>query len=100
MYMFGEYRKEEESMEEGQGENKNISSIIRSLEETDEPLGLYLLGVAYKNQGNNDRARQALLQSINAFPINWSAWLELVDLCDESTLSEISNHWMKNFFIA
>jgi hypothetical protein len=49
MYMFGEYRKEEESMEEGQGENKNISSIIRSLEETDEPLGLYLLGVAYKN---------------------------------------------------
>ena len=48
MYMFGEYRKEEETMEENQGENKNLSAVIRSLEETNEPLGLYLLGVAYK----------------------------------------------------
>jgi len=48
MYMFGEYRKEEETMEENQSENKNLSSVIRSLEDTNEPLGLYLLGVAYK----------------------------------------------------
>ena len=100
MFMYGEFRKEEESIEESKEvENRQLFSIESQLKPIDA-LCSYLLGVVKKHRGETQQAKDLLVSSLNEFPINWSAWLELYDLCDPECLSKLNNHWMKNFFIA
>jgi anaphase-promoting complex subunit 8 len=100
LYLYGECRRDEEI---GQGtnpaENKNLYTIESQLVPVDA-LCAYLLGLVYKRRGDLQQAKVFLVQSLNAQPVNWSAWSELSELCDEATLRGIKNHWMKNFFIA
>ncbi|KAJ9072492.1 Anaphase-promoting complex subunit 8 [Entomophthora muscae] len=42
-----------------------------------DPFCLYLLGIAARRLGRLETAQEALLFSIQMFPYNWSAWLEL-----------------------
>ena len=97
-----------------------------------DAFGLYVYGVVLKglrgtkpatigddenkqtNNNNNigdkeegDMAHRILVQSILAYPFNWSAWLDLGELCvDDPTIDSeveelllpIADHWMYHFF--
>ena len=57
-----------------------ISKELETLGKTTEldPLNLYILGLAYAKSGLYDKACDALLTSLNGFPINYSAWKQLI----------------------
>jgi len=42
---------------------------------------LYLLGVVLQALEAPEAARAALIQSVSAYPLNWSAWQALASLC-------------------
>jgi anaphase-promoting complex subunit 8 len=57
--------------------------------------------------GGGDAAHRILVRSILLYPFNWSAWLDLGELCVNDTsideevedmLRPISDHWMYHFF--
>ena len=59
------------------------------------------------SDGDDITAQSILIQSILLYPFNWSAWLDLAELCItdptidtevEALLSPITNHWMYHFF--
>ena len=59
------------------------------------------------SEGDTVTAQSILIQSILLYPFNWSAWLDLAELCItdptidsevETLLSPICNHWMYHFF--
>lgn len=63
------------------------------------------MGVIFKELDLKEQSKTVLVESINRYPWNWSAWSELVSLCNEhDNISELSSlindHWMKEFFIA
>jgi len=80
-------------------ENKQLSMIEAGLKPINA-LCSYLLGVVKKQRGDKAAAKALFVQSLNEFPLNWSAWLELAPICDEAGLTDIRNHWVKNFFLA
>jgi tetratricopeptide (TPR) repeat protein len=47
---------------------------------------LYLLGVVYNDLDNKERAAQALIESVCAYPYNWSAWLLLATVAPDATV--------------
>lgn len=110
----GEKRKEEETIElEGPlGKSEAVNSELVSIEGdlatvrkngTIDPFGLYLYGLVLKAKGNENLARTVLVESVNTYPWNWSAWLELQSLCttmDTLNSLKLNNHWMKDFFLA
>lgn len=100
LFMYGEFRKEEESIEEGKEvDNKQLYSIEANLQPIDAMCS-YLLAIVKKAKGEPSHAKELLTHSLNLFPVNWSAWLELADICSLEDLKSVDNHWMKNFFIA
>ncbi|KAK6920772.1 Cdc23 [Dillenia turbinata] len=114
LYLYGEKRKEEEAIElEGPlGKSDPVNRELVSLEQelstlhkngTIDPFGLYLYGLVLKSNGTENLARTVLVQSVNSYPWNWSAWSELQSLCTKvETLNSLNlnNHWMKDFFLA
>ncbi|KAI3970319.1 hypothetical protein MKX01_023966 [Papaver californicum] len=49
-----------------------------------------------------DLARTVLVESVNSYPWNWSAWTELQCLCTTNDILknlDLKNHWMKGFFL-
>ena len=42
-------------------------------------------GVVLKAMGRDDAATSALVNSVNQFPWNWSAWEALAELCTDRT---------------
>lgn len=67
-----------------------------------DPFGLYLYGLVLKQKGSENLARTALVESVNSYPWNWSAWSELQSLCttiDILNSLNLNNHWMKDFFL-
>ncbi|GAB2221163.1 hypothetical protein Droror1_Dr00012332 [Drosera rotundifolia] len=114
LYLAGEKRKEEEIIElegplgKSNAVNRELSSLESELstlrrKNSIDPFGLYLYGLVLKQKGNDSYARLMLQESVNRYPWNWSAWLELQSLC--STLDvlnslNLGNHWMKDFFLA
>lgn len=114
LYLAGEKRKEEETIElEGPlGKSDAVNSELVSIERdlsavrkngTIDPFGLYLYGLVLKQKGNENLARTVLVESVNTYPWNWSAWSELQSLCTTiETLNslKLNNHWMKDFFLA
>lgn len=66
---------------------------------------LYLYGIILKATGIDDiRARYILCLSIARFPLNWSAWLDLVSLCPNREVFEQldvpTDHWIYAHFRA
>ncbi|CDY36901.1 BnaA06g16860D [Brassica napus] len=114
LYLAGEKRKEEEMIElEGSlGKSDAINRELVSLERELSALkrtgaidsfGLYLYGVVLKEKGNETLARASLVESVNSYPWNWNAWSELQSLCTSIEILNslnLSNHWMKEFFLA
>ncbi|KAJ0540035.1 putative tetratricopeptide-like helical domain superfamily [Helianthus annuus] len=114
LYLAGEKRKEEETIElEGPlGKSNAVNSELVSIERdlaavrkngSIDPFCLYLYGLVLKAKGNENLARTVLVESVNAYPWNWSAWLELQSLCtttDTLNSLKLNNHWMKDFFLA
>jgi anaphase-promoting complex subunit 8 len=106
-YMAGEKRKDEDSemvlgpLDGSVTQNKECPSILTALEailaEKEDDLSeddswlLFLYGIVLAKQKNDTEARDALIQSVNLYPYNWSAWQELgatianlTDVCNSS----------------
>lgn len=112
LYLAGEKRKEEEAIElEGPlGKNDAVNSDLPGLAQelsschkngSLDAFGMYMYGIVLRENGHNAAARDILVKSVDAYPWNWSAWLELQALCmDIGTLNslELKDHWMKEFF--
>jgi anaphase-promoting complex subunit 8 len=41
---------------------------------------LYVYGITLKGLELKDDARRILLESVQAFPCNWSAWLDIISI--------------------
>ncbi|KAF6159826.1 hypothetical protein GIB67_032910 [Kingdonia uniflora] len=113
LYLAGEKRKEEEMIElEGPlGKSDVINRELVTLEAqlsknrkngTIDSFGFYLYGIILKEKGREDLARTVLVESVNNYPWNWSAWSELQYLCTTADILNdlnLKNHWMKDFFL-
>jgi anaphase-promoting complex subunit 8 len=109
-----EKRKEEETIEldgplgKSDVVNQELVSLDRELSTlrkngTIDPFCLYLYGLVLKQKGNKTLARTVLVESVNSYPWNWNAWIELQSLCtsvDILNSLNLSSHWMKDFFLA
>ncbi|KAJ4848344.1 anaphase-promoting complex component apc8 [Turnera subulata] len=114
LYLAGEKRKEEEMIElegplgKGDVVNRELASLDRDLSILRkngmiDPFGLYLYGLVLKEKGNLNLARTVLVESVNSYPWNWNAWSELQSTCSTIEILNslnLSNHWMKDFFLA
>ncbi|GKY95760.1 hypothetical protein MPSEU_000536800 [Mayamaea pseudoterrestris] len=128
LYMAGERRKEEEYMElkgEGQQHNPSFNPYIKQLlhelfdayeEDKLDAFGLYVYGMvllagrALPQLPNAPSAQAVLMKSIQIFPYNWSAWLDLTACALEDGHIEqeigdylqplVSDHFMYHFFCA
>ncbi|XAR65418.1 hypothetical protein NMG60_11009544 [Bertholletia excelsa] len=114
LYLAGEKRKEEEMIElegplgKSDALNRELVSLERELSTlrkngSIDPFGLYLYGLVLKEKGSDNLARTVLVESVNSYPWNWNAWLELQFLCTTIELLNglnLNNHWMKDFFLA
>ncbi|ONK80372.1 uncharacterized protein A4U43_C01F16960 [Asparagus officinalis] len=114
LYLAGEKRKEEELIELegylGKGEpiNKELASLERELSAlrgsgSIDSFGLYLYGLILRDKGCEKQAVKVLVESVNSYPWNWSAWSELLSFCTTADILKslaLNNHWMKDFFIA
>ncbi|EAZ02088.1 hypothetical protein OsI_24169 [Oryza sativa Indica Group] len=110
----GEKWKEEETVElEGSlGKSNAVNQELVALERelaTHRRTGaidsfcLYLYGIVLRDKGSEALARTVLVESVNSYPWNWSAWLELQSLCTSSDILNnlnLKNYWMKDFFLA
>lgn len=64
--------------------------------------GKYLLAIFYRECHDTDKAKEILCESLNEFPCNWSAWLDLANLCEcEEDIEklQLKDHWMKKLFL-
>ncbi|KAL2492860.1 Anaphase-promoting complex subunit 8 [Abeliophyllum distichum] len=114
LYLAGEKRKEEEMIElegplgKSDTVNKENVSLERELSAlrkngTIDSFCLYVYGLVLKEKGSENLARTVLVEAVNSYPWNWSAWSELQSLCTTiETLNSLNlnNHWMKDFFLA
>lgn len=88
--------------------NKELVSLERELSTrrkngTIDSFSLYLYGLVLKEKGNKNLARVVLVESVNSYPWNWSAWSELQFLCTSGEILNslhLNHHWMKDFFLA
>eukprot|EP01083_Nonionella_stella_P070814 189682_1 len=113
LFLAGEKRKEEEIAERSdsstssQVENSQLPILRKELgllykERGLDGFGLYLFGLIQKHSGQREAAIDLLVESVNVYPLNWSAWKALVSLChDKDTVLnlKLSDHWMKQFFL-
>eukprot|EP00958_Prasinococcus_capsulatus_P005098 scaffold490_cov323-Prasinococcus_capsulatus_cf.AAC.2 len=63
----------------------------------------YLYGVVLLQLGRKGEARRAMVDSVNAFPLNWAAWSSLQKACDHKAHAlslQLRSHWMSKFFFA
>ncbi|CAA7396820.1 unnamed protein product [Spirodela intermedia] len=114
LYLAGEKRKEEEMIElEGplgrsevcNGELTHLERELSALRRSGaiDAFCLYLYGIVLRDKGCESLACSVLVESVNSYPWNWSAWSELQGLCttlDILRSLNLKNHWMKDFFLA
>ncbi|CAK0854219.1 unnamed protein product [Prorocentrum cordatum] len=97
LYLAGEKRREEDRGRRGRrprgegpgaqpGELKAIQEQLGHLHQQGllDGLGLYLYGVVLRGAERATEARGVLLESVRAFPCNWSAWLDLLAVSQET----------------
>lgn len=133
LYLAGERRKEEEMLElrdpleRCSVINSNLKRLAKELacfreKRKLDAFGLYLYGIVLKelHKQFNDHddagscfetdedALPILIDSILLYPLNWSAWLDLTEMClanstihreVEQRLGPLSNHYMYHFFL-
>ncbi|CAE7545177.1 APC8 [Symbiodinium natans] len=118
LYLAGEKRREEDAAEvsdpaeSSRVRNTELKTLEEDLsalhhEQKLDGLGLYVYGIVLKGLELKEDARRVLLESVHAFPCNWSAWLDIIsisaDLDDVSSCREelrLPLHWMSLFFEA
>ncbi|PKI63155.1 anaphase-promoting complex subunit 8 [Punica granatum] len=114
LFLAGEKRKEEEIIElegplgKSDAVNRELVALERELlmlrkNGSIDPFCLYMYGLVLKEKGSENLARTVLVESVNSYPWNWSAWSELQSLCttvDILNSLPLNNHWMKDFFLA
>jgi anaphase-promoting complex subunit 8 len=128
LYLEGERRKEEEvaelrdPLERTSVKNGNLERLEVELKRchrlgTLDAFGLYVYGVVLKGlrgkkeqtkeEKGEDEAHEIFIKSILKYPYNWSAWLDLAEICVEDPsidqaverlLQPLSGHWMYHFF--
>jgi len=114
MYLAGERRKEEEMcelsdpLEQSQLVNANLKLLRAALcglhrEGAADGFVLYLYGVVLKEMDSPAAARGVLCEAVSAYPLNWSAWVDLAELCTEhAAVAELEGalpaHWATAFF--
>jgi len=105
-YLSGEKRKEE-AIREGTANATNdaVMELIEILQGVPrDAFAEWLYGVCLKERGGvKAEAKAALIHSVSLFPYNWSAWLDLFQLCPNvQVLQEVLNltpdSWPKRFF--
>ncbi|CAM6083310.1 unnamed protein product [Calypogeia fissa] len=113
-YLYGEKRKEEEIVELAGplGRSDAVNEELAGLEQelsalyikgTLDAFGSYLYGVVLHERERKVEARAVLCSSVNSYPWNWSAWLELQALCTDPDILpqlNLNDHWMRDFFVA
>eukprot|EP00250_Pteridium_aquilinum_P025082 c3012_g1_i1 orf=380-2110(+) len=113
-YLAGEKRKEEEIIEmagplgRSDAVNPELAGLDQELgrlhaKRNLDPFGTYLYGVVLHELDRKAEARTVLCMSVNAYPWNWSSWLELQALCsdhDNLLTLDLHDHWMRDFFVA
>ena len=112
-------------LERGSARNPNLPRLEAELRAACErgdldAFGMYVYGAVLRGArgtgvvpprpgggGGGDAAHRMFVRSILLYPYNWSAWLDLGDLCVadpsideevEDLLRPISDHWMYHFF--
>lgn len=112
-FQAGEKRKEEAIIELAGplGTSEVVNTELPGLEQELSNLykknmldafGMYLYGVVLHERERNPEARNLLCESVNLYPWNWSAWLELQALCTDSDILSklnLNEHWMRDFFV-
>jgi anaphase-promoting complex subunit 8 len=135
LYLDGERSREErvsemrDPLERGSARNPNLPRLEAELRAACErgdldAFGMYVYGAVLRGArgtgvvpprpgggggggGGGDAAHRMFVRSILLYPYNWSAWLDLGDLCVadpsideevEDLLRPISDHWMYHFF--
>ncbi|KAL3795060.1 hypothetical protein HJC23_006381 [Cyclotella cryptica] len=135
LYLDGERRKEEQvtelrdPLERTSVKNENLPRLEVELRRAYrrrqlDAFGMYVYGVvlkglrgarrpivpkigAVKDEEKQDAAHEIFIRSILKYPYNWSAWLDLAEICVEDPsidqaverlLLPISGHWMYHFF--
>lgn len=106
-YLAGEKQKEE-AIREGnpQAVNETIQNLVDNLQgvSSRDSFADWLLGVCLKERGGASvKAKAALIRSVSSFPFNWSAWLDLFQLCPslqvfQDVLSAVPDSWPRRFF--
>lgn len=113
-YLAGEKRKEEDTVDLAGplGRSDAVNLELVSLEQelfslhrmgTLDAFGMYLYGVILRERDKHAEACVMLCASVNAYPWNWSAWLELQALCTDPDIFhtlDLKDHWMRDFFVA
>ena len=91
LYIYGIVLKESQ---------KQSSDLSRITEQTHE--------MAFSKSHKQPKSQNIFIQSILQYPYNWSAWLDLAEICIESPvivdeveleLAPLSTHWMYHFFL-
>ena len=113
LYLAGEKRKEEETLELAGGDGVDRTVQNGKLEEIYKDLQylhthgsmdaflLYLYGLVLKGRDMKDEARQAFCASVRAMPCLWASWAELTALYNnvkDIPNEQLPDHWAKQFF--
>eukprot|EP00884_Botryococcus_braunii_P015299 jgi/Botrbrau1/2452/Bobra.0226s0011.1 len=112
-YLSGEKRKEESRIEERgpttqallNTELQGLETELRAVRADGQADGfhLYILGLVLTDSGKREEAMEVLLESVKAYPCNWSAWLALANVIELSATDAeqvVPSHWMRYFFLA
>lgn len=63
---------------------------------------LFLYGLILKSMDRHDDAARVLVDSVNMYPFNWSAWKTLASVLSDFNMVHdlpLQPHWMKEFFM-
>lgn len=109
LFLAGEKRKEEEiaagKLNAVNPELKGLQGQFQALHAAArlDGFGLYLYGIVLRELRMTGWARSVLADAVNAYPCNWSAWLDLASVCvdfESVRVLKLSDHWMRDFFMA
>ena len=113
LFLAGEKHKDEEQAElkeQCQVSNTELRNLKEELDLEYEAkeldgFGKYLFGVILMEVKLVDQAREVLVDSCNAYPWNWSAWVALSSICVSietlrSLQPRLTPHYMADFFVA
>lgn len=93
-FLAGEKRKEDEGLEQGSTSrlvNEELSGLDAELSDAYssgalDGFGLYMYGIVLKSLQRFEQARRALVESVNVYPWNWSAWKALASLVTDMSM--------------